>query len=444
MSGYVMNESGKGYYRRGNYMAARMEFERALMDRPHSPDYAYNLAAAMSQTGDTAAAEQMYRHALLLDPSHQPSYHGLASLMNSQGRGAEAQQLVQAWVETQPYVPESHLEMSWLMQQQGNLMAAEESAHQALRIDPRHPRAMAHLGRIYSRGGRGREAAAMYQRSLSLNPYQTEVQSELAFTNYPPGYSPGLQMANTLPYTDPALRGGPMMAGRRGFRGQNPYAGGMMASPQFAPSFSMSPQPMQAGTYMPQTQMMQAPMMQAAPTYSPGPMTTMPAYTGVPTGAVPYGQTSVPYGTPIPMETQPVQLGAPIPTTMVPSGQFYSANGGMIQSTPISGNWGAGATMQTVPYGQPAIQPAGYPTSTTVGYPMTPQMIPAGGTMPYPAAAGGLPYPAAGTPYMGTPTYGPQPYMPTYGPTSMSIPSGGPSMGSPNIIGFSAPTVQAF
>ncbi len=425
MNAYVMNESGKGYYRRGNYMAARMEFEKALMDRPYSADYAYNLAASMSQAGDTMASEEMYRHALLLDPSHQPSYHGLASLMNSQGRQTESQQLVQTWVETQPYIPESHLEMSWLMQQQGNLIAAEESAHQALRIDPRHPRATAHLGRIYARGGRGREAAAMYQRSLALNPLQSGVQSELAYMNYPQGYSPGLQMAQQMPYNDPALYGGPVMAGpgmgRRGLAARSPFAGGM-AYQQFPPGYGMM-QPMQMGAYSP------APMMQASPMINPGqittgPITTVPAYSGVPSA-------SVPYGTPLPIDpsSQPVQLGAPIPTTMVPSGQFFSADGTTIQSTPISGSWAAGATIPTTQFSQPMMLPAGYPATSPISYP-------APSNLPYPQAAGG---------YMPAPAYGPTPYGAAYGPTSMALPpSGGPSMGAPNIVGFSPPTVQAF
>jgi Flp pilus assembly protein TadD len=428
MNAYVMNESGKGYYRRGNYMAARMEFEKALMDRPFSADYAYNLAASMSQTGDTMAAEEMYRHALLLDPSHQPSYHGLASLMNSQGRQEEAQQLVQTWVETQPYIPESHLEMSWLMQQQGNLLAAEESAHQALRVNPRHPRAMAHLGRIYARGGRGREAAAMYQRSLAMNPFQAGVQSELAYMNYPQGYSPGLQMAATMPGTDPALYGGPVMAGpmmgRRGLAARNPFAGGM-AYQQFQPAYGM--QPMQMGAYTP------APMMQASPMVTPGPITTgpittTPAYSGLPTTAVPYGS-SVPAGTPLPIDpsSQPVQLGAPIPTTMVPSGQYFSADGSLIQSAPISSTFVNGGTIPTTQFSQPMV----LPSATPMSYPAS--------SLPYPQAAGGF----GG--YMPAPVYGPQPYGAGYGPTSMTLPpSGGPSLGAPSVIGFSPPTVQAF
>lgn len=434
MNAYVMNESGKGYYRRGNYMAARMEFEKALMDRPFSADYAYNLAASMSQTGDTMAAEEMYRHALLLDPSHQPSYHGLASLMNSQGRQAEAQQLVQTWVETQPYIPESHLEMSWLMQQQGNLLAAEESAHQALRINPRHPRAMAHLGRIYARGGRNQQAAAMYRRSLALNPLQAGVQSELAYMNYPQNYSPGLQMAATMPGTDPALFGtGPVMAGpmmgRRGLAARNPFARGM-AYQQMPMDYGMM-QPMQMGAYTPAP----APLMQAAPSISTapmmtGPITTVPAYSGVPAAAVPYGST-VPYGTPLPIDpsSQPVQLGAPIPTTMMPSGQFYSADGSLIQSTPISSSYATGGLMQPMQFTQPMMMPSATPIS-----------YPAASSLPYPQAAGvyGGYAPAA-------PVYGPVPYNAGYGPTSMTLPpSGGPSMGAPNIIGFSPPTVQAF
>lgn len=176
-SGFVMNESGKGFYAQGNYTAARREFERALMDSPENANYAFNMASAMRKQGDLIGAERMYRHALTLDPRHQPAHHEIAALLRDQGRVAEAETHLQEWAATQPYLPEAHIEQAWLKRDQGDLLAAEQSLRAALQQQPNHAGAMSQLGQIYQETGRVSQARELYQRSLALNPFQAELRS---------------------------------------------------------------------------------------------------------------------------------------------------------------------------------------------------------------------------------------------------------------------------
>ena len=202
-----MNESGKAYYKRGDHLQARREFERALMDSPKNPDYAFNVAAAMNQEGDHLAAEKMYRYTLTLDPSHQPAYHGMAAMMMKDGRTTEANDLISTWAATQPYSPEASTELAWLKTEQGDLDGADRELVKALRQNPRHSRALAQLGRVHSKSGRRSEAAADYSRSLFMDPQQPETQAELASLGNDVYGSPALQMAAAMPLYDPSMQG---------------------------------------------------------------------------------------------------------------------------------------------------------------------------------------------------------------------------------------------
>jgi len=206
VNGWVMNESGKAYYKRGDYRAARGEFERALMDRPQSPDYAFNVAAAMDQQGDHLAAEKMYRHALTLDPGHQPAYHGMAAMMMEDGRTAEANDLINTWAATQPYSTEATTELGWLKSKQGDIDGADRELRKALRQNPRHARARSELARVHGKSGNRRDAAAEYARSLFMDPDQPDAQAELAALNSNVYGDPALQMAAAMPLYDPTLQ----------------------------------------------------------------------------------------------------------------------------------------------------------------------------------------------------------------------------------------------
>jgi hypothetical protein len=204
VNGYVMNESGKSYYRRGDYTAARHEFERALMDSPENPNYAYNVAAAMQQQGDAMAAEKMYQHALVIDPGHEPSYEGLAHLLYKNDRTGEAEQLLTAWSESQPYDENAGLALGRMQDNLGNPSAADMAYDRALAANPTSSRLNHELGS--RRAGRRRDAALAYQRGPMQNPYTADFQADAQMY----GQSPALLMAQQMPLYDPTFQPGPM------------------------------------------------------------------------------------------------------------------------------------------------------------------------------------------------------------------------------------------
>lgn len=179
-SGWVMNNSGMGYYQKGNYSMARNEFERAVIDQPYNPDYRHNLAMAMQKQGDIQGAEQVLRHNLTIGTMHQPTYHALTQIMVSQQRTGEAEMLLSEWQDTQPYLAEPYIEHAWLQRETGNKVAAEQTLQQALQIKPNNPAALAQLGQIYHETGQTGQAASYYQRSLQARWNQPEVKSRLA------------------------------------------------------------------------------------------------------------------------------------------------------------------------------------------------------------------------------------------------------------------------
>jgi Tfp pilus assembly protein PilF len=182
-NGWVMNNSGMGYYHKGNYSMARGEFERAVMDSPRSPDFRHNLAMAMQKQGDVQQAETVLRHNLSVDPAHQPTYHALTQILISQQRIDEADHLLAGWRQSQPYSPEAYVEQAWFQRETGNLAAAEQTLQQALQVKPNHPAALAQLGQLRQETGQTTEAASYYQRSLQARWNQPAVRSRLAAIN---------------------------------------------------------------------------------------------------------------------------------------------------------------------------------------------------------------------------------------------------------------------
>jgi Flp pilus assembly protein TadD len=251
--GWVMNNSGMGYYQQGNYAMARHEFSHAVAEAPWNPDYRHNLALSLKRMGDVGGAERVLRHNLTVNAMHQPTYHSLAVLMNEQGRQGEAHELVQTWAETQPYLAGSHIEMAWLQREMGNMPDAERELRHALQIEPQNPIALAHLGQIYQDAGQSTQAASLYQRSLAMNMNQPQVQTRLANVTHSRFHNPeSIRLASYSNQLPPPVFDGAMMAAGPSPAmpmGAQPTPMAMQSTPQGAPMM-MSSQPLPGGMPM--------------------------------------------------------------------------------------------------------------------------------------------------------------------------------------------------
>lgn len=283
MNGYVMNRSGKRYYDKGNYEYARYEFERALMDDPHNANYAFNVARTMELEGEYENAEMMYQHALTIDPSHLPSYHSLASMLREQGRTAEAHELLVAWADTQPYNYDAQQSAANYYQQQGDLASAQRYSAQAMRNLPgrgtrltRRQR-MLHASATQQRAAYGPPTMQMAQQSYLGQPaYGQMVQDGNYSPRFPYHTPPSLQMAGTMPQTDPTMMGGPVVPPRTMASMTTSPAGIQQfpSQPVYTPSSVPTPQ-----QYMPQTVPGTEPQLLPelpAPTSSTGPQAMYP------------------------------------------------------------------------------------------------------------------------------------------------------------------------
>lgn len=197
MSGWAMNRTGEAYIDRGDYTAARYEFQRAVIDQPKNVKYASNLAKTMELQGDISGAEQMYHRALDMNPEYQPAYRGLSNLLISQGRGEESRQLMTAWTVTQPYSRDAHVELADVERQHGNIDGARQQLAQALAMKPRSPKTLKQMGEFEEQAGNAPAAAAYYQKSLSMNPFQPSLSAKLSGLNST-GMSPGAMQSGAV------------------------------------------------------------------------------------------------------------------------------------------------------------------------------------------------------------------------------------------------------
>lgn len=370
---WVVNRSGQAYFKKGNYVAAQHEFNRAARGSPRNAHYAYNVAKTMEKQGDISGAEQMYQQALNINPEHRPSYRGLAALLSTQGREPEAQELLTAWTVTQPYSQPAFLELAALERRSGNVAGAQQHLAHALSMKPRSPSALKQMGQLQEEMGNPQAAAGYYQQSLGYNPFQPEVSTRLSGIR-----SPGRQLGSAG--WNSSYGGGNSMQANYG-AGQ--YAGSpMMMDAQLAgmPAGSSPAWNSTAYAGQPQwTSTLDANFTQSAPPYSGQPLMSQnnsaPAYSAqnVPAGnsmgwnAAPMqpvppmasGPQSILPPSPYEQPLAPVTMAAPLQNPMSPA--MVPGNNGMIPAggfSPVpqgqlpSAN--DAAIIQPVDLGQPA------------------------------------------------------------------------------------------
>lgn len=183
----ALNSEGVRLYQLGNYQQAAEQFQRAIASDPNSATSYYNLAASLHKTGklasrpqDLAQAERLYNQCLEHDPNHAECYRGLAVLLGETGRQDAAYRLLEGWAARSPQLADPRIELARLLEESNNSEQASARLVEALAIDPHNSRALTALGRLREVSGDRAQALANYQRSLSVNRFQPEIEARVA------------------------------------------------------------------------------------------------------------------------------------------------------------------------------------------------------------------------------------------------------------------------
>ena len=186
-TGQAHNIQGVKLYQQGQHHAAIKKFQQAITTNPNDADGYYNLAATYHQMGKRnsdasllAQAENLYNQTLQYDPNHSDSYRGLSVLLVETNRPDSAFTLLEGWTSRQPHVADAKVELARLYEEFGDKEAAKRHLEAALSTDTTSSRAWAALARMREENGDYRQALANYQRSLQLNPSQTQVSQRVA------------------------------------------------------------------------------------------------------------------------------------------------------------------------------------------------------------------------------------------------------------------------
>jgi Tfp pilus assembly protein PilF len=172
---HEFNEEGVQRLERGDFKAAREEFQAALMLQPENPRLIYNLGQCYDRLGQTSQAEQSYRDALRCDPDYAECRHALDAILVNSGRIEEAHRMVQDWLSRKPGLAAAYAEDGWLYYCETDPDKALKRYQQALDLDPHDNRALLGMAQVYEEQNRPDRALHLYLTALDFNPRQPEV-----------------------------------------------------------------------------------------------------------------------------------------------------------------------------------------------------------------------------------------------------------------------------
>lgn len=181
------NVEGVGLLEKGDYQTAMQKFQEALNTDPHNADAIYNLGSVYYYTGLQQnnqellrTAENHYLRALELEPDHVEAHRALAVLLAKTNRTEQAFQSLQAWSLRRPELTDPRIELARLYQEFGDKETARQQLQEAITADIRDKRAWNALASLYEQSGDPGQALTSYNRSLQLDPGQTQIATRVA------------------------------------------------------------------------------------------------------------------------------------------------------------------------------------------------------------------------------------------------------------------------
>lgn len=152
----------------GNMQQALLAYQQAIKQAPKYDMAHLKMGMALQGLNRQKEAETAYKAAITHNPKLALAYNNLAWLAaDSRTNLAQAEQWARKAVELAPLVADFHDTLGWVYHAQARHAEAEKSLKKAIQMQA-SPQFLYHLGLVYQKQGKNKEAVNAYTRSLSL------------------------------------------------------------------------------------------------------------------------------------------------------------------------------------------------------------------------------------------------------------------------------------
>ena len=163
----------------GSLMQAELLYQKVLMVEPGNPFALYALGTIALDRGNAAGAVPLLRQALATGYDHETVITHLGIALQMLGRVDEAMAIYEGALELVPGNPRFHSNVAVVLAQKGDYEGGLARAQTAMKLDPKFAAASMNAGFILQSLDRHVEAAEMFERTLRLDPDNTQVKEAL-------------------------------------------------------------------------------------------------------------------------------------------------------------------------------------------------------------------------------------------------------------------------
>jgi serine/threonine-protein kinase len=145
-------------------------FTAAVALRPDSPGAHYNLALALTRTGQVDEAIACYRKAIELDPKYAAAHSSLGSALYDQGQAEEAIACYKKAIALDPKHAAAYSNLGKALKDKGQVDEAINCYHKVIELDPRNPIGHTRLGNALKEKGQVEDGIACHKKAIELDP----------------------------------------------------------------------------------------------------------------------------------------------------------------------------------------------------------------------------------------------------------------------------------
>src|SRR5690242_289743 len=164
-----LSSQASGLLDQGHAKESAEAYRQAIQLVPQDARLHYNLAVALSRTGDSAGQFRELQRALALDPEFALAHNLLGSLYMMQGRVSKAEQEFRSAVHLDPHSADARNNLGTALGRQGRNDEAAGVFQEAVELDPQFTQAYVNLGLSYAAKGSYPEAEKQLNIALRLD-----------------------------------------------------------------------------------------------------------------------------------------------------------------------------------------------------------------------------------------------------------------------------------